>query len=185
MALEPLNPRHEEGLAAAASSPETFTWWPLDLSESREAVHDFVAMCLQAAHDGERQHYATLDARTGEVIGSTSYCLIQPEHRVLEIGWTFLTPSRWRSGANTEAKLLMLHHAFDVCHCQRVQIVTDAKNEQSRAAILSLGAEFEGIHRNDRVIPGSGRVRSSAFHSILDSEWPGVRRRLMKRLESR
>jgi len=183
--LEPLRPDHEDGLAEAARSNETFAWWPLDLSESREAVRQFVALCLEAARDGERQHYATVDARTGELIGSTSYCLIQPEHRVLEIGWTFLTPSRWRSGANTEAKLLMLRHAFDVCGCQRVQIVTDANNEQSRAAILSLGAQFEGIHRDDRIVPRDGRRRSSAFYSIIEAEWPGVEGGLVGRLKGK
>lgn len=185
IALEPLRPDHEDGLLEAAQAEETFTWWPLDISESRQAVHDFVAMCLRAAHDGERQHYATVDAKTDEVIGSTSYCLIQPEHRVLEIGWTFLAPSRWGTGANVEAKLLMLHHAFDVCGCQRVQIVTDAANERSRAAILALGAQFEGIHRDDRIVARDGRRRSSAFYSVLDSEWPTVERRLRQRLKAK
>lgn len=183
--LEPLREEHEDGLIAAASDEGVFTWWPLDLSEGRGAVRDFIEISLAAARAGERQHYATLDASTEEVIGSTSYCLVQPENRVLEIGWTFLAPSRWRSGANAEAKLLMLRHAFEACGCQRVQIVTDALNEQSRAAILSLGAHFEGIHRNDRVIPRDGRVRSSAFYSIVDSEWPEIERTLASRLAAR
>ena len=159
--------------------------WPLDLSAGRDEVRAFIDWALAAERDGERQHYATLDARSGEVIGSTSYFMLQPEHRTAEIGATFLTPSRWRTGANTEAKLLMLRHAFDVLGCQRVQIVTDALNEQSRAAILALGARFEGIHRQDRVIQHSGRVRDSAFYSILDSEWPEVERGLATRLTAR
>jgi RimJ/RimL family protein N-acetyltransferase len=182
VALEPLDEHHRPGLVVAAGFPDVFTWWPLDLSQGVDAVDEFIALSRAAAAAGDRQHYATLDAGTREVIGSTSFCLIQPENRVLEIGWTFLTPSRWRTGANTEAKLLMLRHAFDVLDCNRVQIVTDALNEQSRAAILALGAHFEGIHRDDRIIPRTGRVRSSAFYSILASEWPDVQRRLTQRL---
>jgi RimJ/RimL family protein N-acetyltransferase len=184
VALEPLRPEHEDGLVEAAAFPEAFTWWPLDLSEGRDEVRAFIEWALKGERLGERQHYATVDARSGEVIGSTSYFLLQPEHRTVEIGATFLTPSRWRSGANTEAKLLMLRYAFDVLGCQRVQIVTDALNEQSRAAILSLGAQFEGIHRQDRVIPRSGRVRDSAFYSIIDSEWQEVERGLTGRSRS-
>jgi RimJ/RimL family protein N-acetyltransferase len=183
--LEPLRHEHEDGLTEAADHPDAFTWWPLDLSEGRAEVHAFVEWALEAAREGTRQHYATLDAETGEVIGTTSYFLLQPENKTVEIGATFLTPSRWRSGANTEAKLLMLGHAFDVLGCNRVQIVTDELNEQSRAAILALGAQFEGIHRDDRVIPRSGRVRSSAFYSIVASEWPSVKLRLMQRLTAR
>ena len=180
--LEPLTTEHEDGLFAVSRDPELFTWWPWDLSVSRDAVREYIELCLQAARDGERQHYVTLDARTGEPIGSTSYCLIDQDNRTLEIGATFLIPSRWGGGENIEAKQLMLRHAFEVCGCQRVQIVTDALNERSRGAILALGAEFEGVHRQDRLIAHSGRVRSSAFYSIVDSDWPVVERRLEERL---
>jgi RimJ/RimL family protein N-acetyltransferase len=179
VALEPIERRHADGLLAAGQHDEIWTWWPLNPAESRESMDEFVDLCLAAADAGERQHYVTLDAGTGEVIGSTSYCLIQPENRVVEIGWTFLTPSRWRTGANTEAKLLMLRHAFDTLGCQRVQIVTDARNERSRAAIASLPAQFEGVHRDDRLLR-DGTRRSSAFYSILDSEWPAVESALTK-----
>lgn len=181
--LEPLRGGHASGLYEAGSHEGIWTWWPLNPAESREAMGEFVGDCIAAAEAGERQHYATLDAATGEVIGSTSYCLIQPEHEVVEIGWTFLTPARWRTGANTEAKLLMLSHAFDTLGCRRVQIVTDARNERSRAAIASLPAQFEGIHRDDRLLR-DGTRRSSAFYSILDSEWPEARASLTRRLRA-
>lgn len=184
VALEPIQRRHGDGLLAAGRLEEIWTWWPLNPAESRATMGEFVDDCLAAAETGERQHYATLDAQTGEVIGSTSYCLIQPEHKVVEIGWTFLTPARWRTGANTEAKLLMLGHAFETLGCQRVQIVTDARNERSRAAISSLPAQFEGIHRDDRLLR-DGTRRSSAFYSILDSEWPDVQAGLSRRLGRR
>lgn len=182
--LEPLERRHVDGLLAAGGPEGIWTWWPLNPAESREAMEEWVGAGLAAAERGERQHYVTLDTGTGEVIGSTSYCLIQPENRVVEIGWTFLTPSRWRTGANTEAKLLMLRHAFDTLGCQRVQIVTDARNERSRAAIASLPAQFEGVHRDDRLLR-DGTRRSSAFYSIVDSEWAGVEAALRDRLELR
>lgn len=182
--LEPVNRRHMDGLLTAGDHDEIWSWWPLNPAESRATMKEFVEACLAAAEQGERQHYATLDAATGEVVGSTSYCLIQPENRVVEIGWTFLTPSRWRTGANSEAKLLMLRHAFETLGCQRVQVVTDARNERSRAAIVSLPAQFEGIHRDDRLLR-DGTRRSSAFYSIVDSEWPGVERALSERLRTR
>lgn len=184
VALAPIETGHVDGLLAAGTDEQIWTWWPLNPAESRATMEEFVAACLAAAERGERQHYATLDAVTGEVIGSTSYCLIQPENRVVEIGWTFLTPSRWRTGANTEAKLMMLRHAFEALGCQRVQIVTDARNERSRGAIASLPAQFEGIHRDDRLLR-DGTRRSSAFYSILDSEWPGVETALTERLAVR
>jgi len=179
--LEPLRHEHGDGLFEAGQHAGIWTWWPLNPAESRGRTTEFIDLCLAAARNGERQHYATLDARSGDVIGSTSYCLIQPEHKVVEIGWTFLTPSRWRTGANTDAKLLMLRHAFDTLGCQRVQIVTDARNARSRAAIASLPAQFEGVHRDDRLLQ-DGTRRSSAFYSILDSEWPEVQRHLDRRL---
>jgi RimJ/RimL family protein N-acetyltransferase len=179
--LEPIDRRHADGLFAAGQAGKIWTWWPLNPAESRAAMDEFVEGCISAAERGERQHYATLDADTGDVIGSTSYCLIDPGNRVVEIGWTFLTPPRWRTGANTEAKLLMLRHAFDRLGCQRVQIVTDARNERSRAAIAALPAQFEGVHRDDRLLR-DGTRRSSAFYSILDSEWPDAEANLTSRL---
>ncbi len=184
VALEPLGRRHVEGLLAAGRAEEIWTWWPLNPAESWEAMEEWVDAGLAAAGRGERQHYATLDAVTGEVIGSTSYCLIDHANGVVEIGWTFLTPSRWRTGANTEAKLLMLRHAFEALGCQRVQIVTDARNERSRAAVASLPAHFEGIHRDDRRLR-DGTRRSSAFYSIVDREWPAVKSSLTDRVAAR
>ncbi len=181
IALESLRAEHGDELFEAGQPEEIWAGWPLNPAKSREAMHAFVEACVEAAEKGERQHYATLDATTGEAIGSTSYCLIQPEHKVVEIGWTWLAPSRWRTGANVEAKLLMLRHAFDVLDCQRVQIVTESTNQRSRAAIAALGAQLEGIHRQDRIVRDGVR-RSSAFYSIVDSEWPDVRRNLDARL---
>jgi RimJ/RimL family protein N-acetyltransferase len=181
VALEPLGFEHEDGLFEAGQADEIWTWWPLNPVESRDRARSWIEDCLRAAEAGERQHFTTLDLDTGEVIGSTSYLAIQPEHRAIEIGWTWLTPSRWQTGANIDAKTLMLRHAFEALGCQRVQLVTDARNERSRAAIAALPAEFEGIHREDRIVR-DGIRRSSAYYSILDSEWPKVRENLDRRL---
>jgi RimJ/RimL family protein N-acetyltransferase len=181
VALEPLSGSHADGLFAAGKDEQIWTWLPLNAS-SPAAMVEFVADCLAAAERGERQHFATRLKATGEIVGSTSYCLIQPENKTVEIGWTWLNPSVWGTGVNVEAKLLMLAHAFDTLGCQRVQIVTESTNERSRAAIEALGAQFEGIHRQDRIVRDN-HVRSSAFYSIIDSEWPPVERRLRSRLE--
>jgi N-acetyltransferase len=180
--LEPLGPQHADGLLAAGQFPEIWTWWPLNPAESRKRLREWIEDCLRAADAGERQHYATLDAQTGEVIGSTSFLAIQPEHRAIEIGWTWLTPAHWQTGANIDAKTLMLRHAFETLGCHRVQLVTDARNERSRAAIAALPAQFEGIHRDDRIVRDDVR-RSSAYYSILDSEWPNVHQNLRRRAD--
>jgi RimJ/RimL family protein N-acetyltransferase len=109
---------------------------------------------------------------------------LRPEHRSVEIGWTWLHPSAWQTGANVEAKLLMLEHAFDAWGCRRVELKTDALNERSRRAIEALGASFEGIHRQHMLVRG-GENRDTAWYSVLDAEWPGVRARLHDRLGRR
>jgi RimJ/RimL family protein N-acetyltransferase len=139
--------------------------------------------------------FVTVDARTGEVVGSTRFLNIEfwewppasPLQRgadlpdVAEIGATWLAPAAQRSGINTEAKLLMLTHAFESWRVHRVSLVTDARNERSRAAILRLGASFDGVLRTARVAADGG-VRDTAAYSILDREWPAVRAALQARL---
>jgi N-acetyltransferase len=127
--------------------------------------------------------FATIDRASGEPIGSTRYLNLREIHRGLEIGWTWLTPLMWRTGANIEAKLLMLGHAFERLGCMRVELKTDARNERSRAAMAALPAEFEGIFRKHMLMPGIG-VRDSAFYSVTDEEWPEVRANLERRLAS-
>ena len=125
--------------------------------------------------------FATIDRASGRPIGSTRYLNLREEHRGLEIGWTWLTPSRWRTGANVEAKLLMLEHAFGALGCMRVELKTDARNERSRAAMAALPARFEGIFRKHMLMPGVG-VRDSAYYSVIDDDWPEVRANLERRL---
>ena len=128
----------------------------------------------------------TLDARSGEPLGSSRYLNLRPEHRGLEIGWTWLAKRAWGTGANIEAKLLMLEHAFDRLGCMRVEFKTDAQNSRSRGALAALPAQFEGVFRKHMLV-GDDRstVRDSAWYSITDEEWPEVRENLEQRLAAK
>jgi N-acetyltransferase len=125
--------------------------------------------------------FATRERGGGSVLGSTRFLNVRPGDRVVEIGWTWLNPSAWRTGINLEAKLLMFEHAFGALDCVRVELKTDARNERSRAAIATLPAQFEGILRKHMTVPGVG-VRDSAYYSVIDEEWPEVRANLRRRL---
>ena len=122
--------------------------------------------------------------RSGEIVGSTRFLALRPEHGSVEIGWTWLHPSAWGSGANVEAKLLQLRHAFEVWGCRRVELKTDALNERSRGALEALGATFEGVHRKHMLVR-EGENRDSAWYSVTDDDWPAVRAHLEARLAER
>jgi RimJ/RimL family protein N-acetyltransferase len=179
--LEPLEARHEEGLFEAAGDPVVWRWLPRDVPRSREGFRAWLEGAIAASEAGTECAFTTLDARTGRPIGSTRYLALRPEHRALEVGWTWLTPSAWRTGANVEAKLLMLGHAFEVLGCQRVEFKTDARNERSRRALEALPARFEGVFRKHMILPGGG-TRDSAYYSVIDDEWPEVKTNLRRRL---
>ncbi len=167
-------------MAAAAAFPEVWEWVDHPGHEPEGFARWFEA-ALDAAAVGSESPFATLDARTGSLLGSTRFLELRPEHRGLEIGWTWLTPSAWRTGANVEAKLLMLEHAFERMGCARVELKTDARNARSRGAMAALPAQFEGIHRKHRLLH-DGSYRDSAWHSVIDDEWPAVRANLERRL---
>lgn len=190
--LEELGPQHGEGLVRAASEGrDTFSWAPVP-----RTINDIAPLLASRAAfraAGSWISFATCRASDRQVIGSTSFLNIERwdwphkgEHPdSAEIGATWLAPSAQKTAANTEAKLLMLSHAFDVWGVQRLQIKTDARNQRSRDAIAGLGATFEGILRNYQAGQGDlgvGTVRSTAMFSILPAEWPEVRDRLQARL---
>jgi len=177
--LEPLDERHVPELLAAAD-PATWTWFsgPLD---DETVLRAWLADALRARDAGVAIPFATLDAMTGRGVGSTRYVAIVPTHRRLEIGWTWLAPASWGTGVNVEAKLLLLAHAFDTLGAMRVEFKTDARNERSRAAILALGAQFEGVFRKHMRM-ADGWIRDSAWYAITDDDWPAVRTRLVARL---
>jgi len=181
--LEPLARRHEKGLFEAARDEGIWRWMPYDAGGSGESFHAWLGDALAASSAGTEAAFATVDAGTGEPVGSTRYLTLRPEHRGLEIGWTWLAPARWQTGANVEAKLLMLEHAFERLGCLRVEFKTDARNERSRAALAALPAQFEGIFRKHMLVRG-GERRDSAYYSIIDDEWPVVRENLRRRIDS-
>jgi RimJ/RimL family protein N-acetyltransferase len=180
--LEPLAPEHHDSLRAAAQPPEIWDYWSFNAGKS-DAAFDawFDGAIAEAAAAGDA-HFATILQDSGEPVGSTSFCSISEEDRGIEVGWTWLTPSVWGTGANTEAKFLQLQYAFEVLGCIRVQWDTYETNARSRAALTKLGATFEGVLRNYSIRQEDGSRASSAFYSVIDDEWPTVRANLTSRI---
>jgi RimJ/RimL family protein N-acetyltransferase len=174
--LEPLGRGHLDGLWAASRDPRTWQWLSVVQPQTREELAEW----LDEAIEGPYLPFATVLA-AGDVAGSTRYMNLHPEYLTVEIGWTWLAPSAWGTGANVEAKLLMLEQAFDRWGCRRVELKTDALNERSRGAMEALGATFEGVHRKHMLVRGAEN-RDTAWYSLLDDEWPAVRERLLVRL---
>ena len=178
--LEPLSLDHVPGLAEVALDPAIWQWTiarPTTIAE----LQAWVETALAGRDAGMEVPFATIDQATGRPIGSSRFMNVALEHRRVEIGWTWVAPAWQRTGANREAKLLMLGHAFDTLGCRRVEFKTDSLNEPSRTALLGIGAQFEGIFRNHMVMPG-GRMRHSAYYSVIDEEWPVVRAGLERSL---
>lgn len=142
----------------------------------------FIDAALTAQAAGREQAFATVDRSSGRIVGSTRYLNIEPAHRRLEIGYTWLAPAWQKSAINSEAKLLMLDHAFDRLGANRVEFKTDARNDPSRTALLGIGASFEGIFRRHMIVQ-QGVLRDSAYYSVVIDEWPAVRRQLEQRVE--
>jgi RimJ/RimL family protein N-acetyltransferase len=180
--LEPLRPEHEEGLWLASRDPRTWRWLSVVQPQARAEWNAFLQQALDASAAGTEMPFVTI--RSGEIVGSTRFLALRPEHRSIEIGWTWLHPSAWSSGANVEAKFLQLRHAFEVWGCRRVELKTDALNERSRGALEALGATFEGVHRKHLLVR-EGENRDSAWYSVTDDDWPAVRAQLEARLAER
>lgn len=146
-------------------------------------LQQLVAKAFQEQERGESIVFTTIETASGRVIGSTRFMNIDRNNRRVEIGSTWIAPAWQRTAMNTEAKYLMLRHAFEEWGCFRVELKTDALNEKSRNAILRLGAKEEGTLRR-HVVTWTGRVRDSVYFSILDSEWPEVKVRLEEKLRA-
>jgi RimJ/RimL family protein N-acetyltransferase len=174
--LEPLRRDHLDGLAEVAFDP---TLWQFTLARpvDRGGLEAWLETALANAQAGTEMPFATVDQASGRPIGSTRYLAIVPEHRRFEIGWTWLATTAQRTGANREAKLLQLTHGFEQLAANRIEFKTDSLNERSRAALLGIGAQFEGVFRNHMVMP-DGRLRHSAYYSVTREDWPSVRARL-------
>ena len=177
--LEPLAKRHAAGLWEASRDARTWRWLPIPQPQRPEELEAWVDDALARAVAGLDLPLVT--QREGAIVGSTRFLALRPEHRSVEIGWTWLHPSAWGGGVNVEAKLLMLRHAFDAWGCRRVELKTDALNERSRGAMEAMGATFEGIHRKHMLVR-AGENRDSAWYSVVDDEWPRVREGLVRRL---
>jgi RimJ/RimL family protein N-acetyltransferase len=177
--LEPFGEEHVDELWEAAQAPEIWTW--LANVNERATFDKWIELIREAARSGREGAFVTRSIDSGRVIGSSRYLNVRPADRVVEIGWTWLHPSAWRSGANVEAKLLMMRHAFETLGCVRVEFKTDARNERSRAALSALPAQFEGVLRNHMTVADVG-LRDSAYFSVIDSEWPAVKASLEGRL---
>ncbi|MEP6558358.1 MAG: GNAT family protein [Burkholderiales bacterium] len=178
--LRELRASDADALVTAASDGELWNL-PFTVVPSAQTVHAYVRNALDGRAIGSVIPFVTELIQTGEVIGSTRFWKIDRTHRKLEIGSTWIAARCQRSFVNTEAKWLMLDHAFEQPHCVRVQFTTDETNAQSRAAILRLGAQQEGIVLHERLMR-DGRKRNSVRFSIIDDEWPAVRKRLIDRL---
>jgi RimJ/RimL family protein N-acetyltransferase len=179
--IEPLRAGHEAGLRAAASDPRVWRWMPLDPTGSDESFHAWMADALERAAAGLDAPFCVLQADGGEALGSTRYLALRPEHRGLEIGWTWMAPAAWGTAANAETKLLLMEHAFERLGCMRVEFKTDALNERSRAALEAIGARFEGIHRRHMLVR-AGELRDSAWYSVIDDDWPTTKAALAARV---
>jgi N-acetyltransferase len=178
--LEPLTEENAEELWEPAQAPEIWEW--LANVNQRDRFDVWLDLTFAAVRAGTEGAFLTRERASGAAVGSSRYLNVRAADRVVEIGWTWLNPRAWRTGANVEAKLLMLEHAFETLGCVRVEFKTDARNERSRAALAAIPAQFEGVLRNHMIVPDVG-LRDSAYFSVIDSEWPAVRDNLRRRLE--
>ncbi|HMV98813.1 MAG TPA: GNAT family protein [Acidobacteriota bacterium] len=174
--LEPLSPTHEESLIAAASDGELWNS-TVTIVPDQTNMAAYIAEALHGQAQGIQLPFVIIQKSSGQIVGSTRFYNIDQNNRGVEIGYTWLAASAQRTSVNTETKLLLLTHAFEVWKCIRVAFITDVLNHQSRTAIVRLGAREEGILRNHMIMP-NGRVRDSVSLSIIESEWPEVKARL-------
>jgi len=175
--LEPLAERHADDLAAICEDAEIWRYMPATLMNIQQ-VRGWIAETLALQADGAVLPFAIVELASGRAIGGTRYLDIRPKDRGIEIGWTWLARRAWRTAINSECKYLLLRHAFETLGCIRVQLKTDRHNERSRRAIERIGGQFEGILRQHMILRDGTYRRDSAYYSILDAEWPGVKERL-------
>jgi RimJ/RimL family protein N-acetyltransferase len=194
--LEPLVPAHEEALIAAASDGELWNSNVTIIPSSPANMIDYIQAALNGQAQGRELPFVIIrksgtgvppvnhaqDVKpSGDVVGTTRFYEIRPNDRAVAIGYTWLSQSAQRTAVNTESKLLLLAHAFEHWRCNRVELITDVLNQQSRIAILGLGAKEEGVLRKHLILP-SGRIRDSVIFSIIAEEWPEVKARLAAKL---
>lgn len=178
--LEPLTLDHFPAICEVGLEESLWRWTPVQITNEDE-LRSYVETALIDRDRAVALPFVTIEASTNTIVGSTRFGNIDTAHRRAEIGWTWINPRWQRTAINTEAKLLMLTHAFETWNCIRVELKTDALNEKSRTAIARIGAREEGIFRN-HMITTSGRFRDSVYFSIIDSEWYSVKAKLTEML---
>lgn len=174
--LEPLSIDHLAALCEVGLVEEIWRW-TTSLVLTPSDMRRYVEAALQEQAEGKALPFVTIDKASNKVVGSTRFGNIERTHRRVEIGWTWINPQWQRSHINTEAKYLMLRHAFETWQCIRVELKTDSLNEKSRNAMLRIGAKEEGTLRN-HMVTYSGRLRHSVYFSVIVSEWPEVKANL-------
>lgn len=180
--LEPLNASHLCGLAAAIADGALWTIRETLVPHADE-LGSFLQQAEAASSAGRELAFATIDVASGQVAGSTRFRCIEAQHRRAEIGFTFLG-ARWqRTALNSEAKFLMLEHGFERCGLNRIELLTDARNTRSRAAIVRLGASEEGVLRSHMVMR-DGHVRDTVVYSVVAAEWPSLKHALQLKMQS-
>ncbi|MBU3070619.1 GNAT family N-acetyltransferase [Aestuariicella sp. G3-2] len=178
--LEPLQTQHRDGLIRAICDGELWKLF-VTLIPHPDHIDAYMEKAFHSHRNGEGLTFVTIDKASGQIVGSSRFMNAHPQHQRVEIGSTFLAKRYQRTPFNTEAKLLMLTHAFESLKLNRVEFLTDFLNQTSRNAILRLGAKMEGILRSHMVMP-DGRVRDSVIFSITRHEWPGVKQHLISKL---
>jgi N-acetyltransferase len=178
--LEPLRADHLSDLCAVGLESSLWKLIPTKVTDEN-SMNAYIQTALEDQRKGSALPFITRERSSGSIVGSTRFGNIDINNRRAEIGWTWIAPKWQRTVVNTEAKLLMLTHAFETWCCIRVELKTDALNERSRNAILRIGAKEEGIFRK-HVICDDGRFRDSVYFSIIDTEWPTVKTELLKKL---
>ena len=178
--LEPLEEVRLDELWEVARDPVLWRWIPFPIL-TKDDLRAYVDTALAGRAAGTMLPFVTVERASGRVVGSSRFGNIVAADYRAEIGWTWVGVPWQRSAINSEAKLLMLDHAFGPWHCHRVEFKTDSLNEQSRAGLLGIGATFEGIFRN-HMVTHTGRMRHSAWYSITDDDWPAARPRLVARI---
>jgi RimJ/RimL family protein N-acetyltransferase len=179
--LEPLSLAHHAQLCAVGLDEAIWRWNPRGTVRTPQEMRAYIETALEQQAAGESLPFATVEQSSGHAVGSTRFAEIDRANRRVEIGYTWIAPRWQRTAVNTEAKYLMLRHAFEALGCIRVELKTDSLNERSRAAIRRIGAQEEGIFRN-HMVTASGRLRHSVYFSIIDSEWPQVKAGLEAKL---
>jgi RimJ/RimL family protein N-acetyltransferase len=182
--LEPLSlEKHFADLCAVGLDEGIWRWSPQRIKTDAD-LENYIKTALNEQKRGVSLPFATVLKETGKAIGSTRFGNIDVANRRVEIGWTWIGRAFQRTFVNSEAKLLMLSHAFETWNCNRVELKTDTLNERSRRAILRIGAKEEGIFRK-HVVTDSGRLRDTVYFSILDDEWQAVKQNLQNKLQAK